>query len=1149
MKKEAILKWQLFIGVSVSYLTIIIMSIYLFNTFTQEVGEIRNATEDIGVKIQNLIEVDRIIMEACRHDLGEVTLNDSQREVVDMLDKIKADFSDTDPILVEINSFQKSVELFFADLKTGEDQSNATTVDRKLLETLVTINGQSMAVHHSLIELRKTSTSLSHRAIKKLESTAYFAIGIPLLFILFIFNRILKVMRELGRRSKQTHELNKEVKQVQKDIEDTNWVLTESAKLNEKINGQNDENIISELSFQCVRQSINFFAGALYIKKADGDTYYLKQKTGMDSSHEPPAVFTEQQGLLGDAAYSKEITVIQQDVDKIRSASSSLSANAIKTIIIAPLVYEKRSFGVLEIGGDYSEESITRTISYLKRVTRTMAMTIKFGQNHMLVEQLLGATQQQTEELEAQQEELRITNEDLIYKTNLLEASEEELRVQQEELRNTNDELVEKANQLAVRNRELGDSKKIVEQKVSEVEQASRYKSEFMANMSHELRTPLNSILILAKLLKDNKGSNLTNEQVKYASVIYGAGNDLLTLINDLLDLAKIESGTVELNYERIYSKSLISSLTSLFAATAADKNIELEISLVEDGPTSFLCDEYRLEQVLKNFLSNAIKFTEEHGKISLRISADKEQIYFAVRDNGKGISAEKQALIFDAFRQEDGSTSRKYGGTGLGLSISQEIAVLLGGQISLESELDNGSTFTLSIPNKQELKAGDVKGKDLRESDDEDCEHTNPTPSPSKAAETTQAKQPDEAAGQNLDLDAGKHLLIIEDDTKFADILKDFAERYGFSVMTSSDGGDGIKKAQQFKPHAIILDVMLPTADGWDVLRTLKADPETKHIPVHMMSAADFNQRDFIEKGAIGFLSKPVTEDSIERAFKNINLNIKEGVKKVLLIEDQEFQSEVIKTAFADHNINAVQCYSAQSALAKLAEGEHFDSIILDIKLPDEDGLDTLDKIKSMPRYQDTPIIINTAYDLSKEQISHIGQYTKAMVLKSNKSNSRLIDEAKLFLNKVSEEHYTPLKNVSKLSNINDRRDNLSGKKVLVADDDMRNIFALTTALESFDMEIEIANNGAEAVALVNNPESKIDIVLMDIMMPEMDGNEAIQEIRKLTKNKSLPIIAVTAKAMKGDREKSIKIGASDYISKPIDIDKLISLLRVWLN
>ena len=541
--------------------------------------------------------------------------------------------------------------------------------------------------------------------------------------------------------------------------------------------------------------------------------------------------------------------------------------------------------------------------------------------------------------------------------------------------------------------------------------------------------------------------------------------------------------------------------------------------------PSEFVSDEYRIQQVLKNFLSNAFKFTEKNGEVTFNTSSIDGNLHFDVVDNGKGISQEKQDLIFEAFTQEDGSTSRRYGGTGLGLSISREIASLLGGKITLTSELGRGSIFSLIIPYKEHVVL-EPKTKEIKKSKSEIS-----TPAPKLTVTKSNKKE--------------RSILIIEDDINFADILKGFAEEYGYNVTLAHDGEKGITIAKEIIPDAIILDVMLPIFDGWEVLSQLKADENTKHIPIHMMSAATFNKKDFIERGAIGFIHKPVTDITIQKTFETINLNISQSVKKILLIEDQELQSDFIKNSFSEHNINVLQTFSLKSAWEKLHAEPNIDCIILDLNLPDGNGLDFIEQIKKTPDLSKIPIIINTAYELPKEQYDKILSNARATILKSDKSSDRLIDEVNLFLNKIQDESYEPVKNIEPINSGN----NLKGKCVLIADDDMRNVFALTTSLESYDMTIEIANNGREAVDILKAEGDKIDIVLMDIMMPEMDGYEAIKIIREELKLKNLPILAVTAKAMKGDREKSIQIGANDYVSKPIDIEKLTSLMHIWLS
>jgi len=1135
------MKWELLIGVLIAYVIIIVASIYFFRAIERKMKEIKQTTEFVQSKMNILNEIEQQLSEAEQFKARYLLINDDtsleriaivKNRLQKSLILLRAELGNKSEFQSEINKLENSIETILNESKIEEQKKNSHDNDNKkrILSEQNLVNNHIFAVSNHLISHRDTQNDIVYTSVDDLKQLAYFIIGLPLIFVLYITNRVLKINKAMLRNKIKLEKFNQEYQEAQIEINNNNWILEESTKLYESISGIDDEDLIAEKAFKSISHSTSFFAGALYIRKAN--EYLLKQSTGFDATTSVPASFQEGEGLLGMAMQSKDIQVMDIPVDGELRSSSAIASNQIETLILTPLMFEQEALGILEIGGRFDKtQDLPRIIKYLRRVSRNLAMAIKVGHNHVLVEHLLAETQQQTEELEAQQEELRITNEELIYKTNLLESSEEELRVQQEELQQANTELEEKAHQLELRNEELNLAQKTVEEKIQEVELASKYKSEFMANMSHELRTPLNSILILAKLLKDNKGQNLNQDQVRYASVIHSAGNDLLQLINELLDLAKIESGKVELHFEEIDTHFFATSMENLFAATAAEKDIQFEVIIDKNTPPLFISDEYRVEQVVKNFLSNAFKFTEANGKVSFAIKSDRDNLKFIVTDTGKGIPEEKQGLIFEAFHQEDGSTSRKYGGTGLGLSISREIASLLGGRIALQSKVEEGSTFTLIIPYKAPEET-----------------HKNVTIHPQQKTEKKEpVKDKSIAPEESTDVIPGRHLLIIEDDVNFAYILKEFAETDGFHVMLAHDGAEGIQKAKQFRPHAIILDVMLPLFDGWEVLRTLKADATTKHIPIHTMSAATLPQKDFIEKGAIGFLSKPVTEESLKKAFETIDLHLKEGIKKVLLIEDQEFQSEIIKSTFAEQRINVIQAFTAHSALAKLNEEPNIDGIILDIKLPDANGLEVLKEIRSIPKYQDTPIIINTAYELSKEQIDQIHKHTKTMVLKSGKSNNRLIDEVTLFLNKISSEDYSPVKNMNKLKNIQTLQDNLQNKKVLIADDDMRNVFALTTTLQEYGMDIEIANNGLEALEIIN--KQPVDIVLMDIMMPEMDGFEAIEKIRSNKQHASLPIIAVTAKAMKGDREKSIQIGASDYISKPIDIDKLVSLMRVWLS
>ncbi|MHC8948105.1 response regulator [Sphingobacterium hungaricum] len=1147
MTKNNKYRIQITLSIVSAYLLIVLSFFYFFNQLTNSTDYSERIIQITGEKLaltsQLHGEVSKVIQQKALFIQNNNRLNlNSYSKSQDSIQTIFARLNKSDEVSNENSSIFKSLKTNIDSITDLENFKQISSSKSSQELTIQLVSEQQTArnlidsMDNDLLKARDRIVFEKHKDIQKAKIITISAIIVALFIIFYVLYKVIKALNFLRESAKNEFKLNKELKDVSKKVESANWVLEHSTILYEKLNGIDDERKICDITIQTASESLSSYASAIYIRKIDSYEFHLRAEQGLANKNENQNSFLEGEGFLGSIVKNKEHRIISLQESENYSINTTFIGNFPAQVILFPLVHENQCIGLLEVVGKFNKINQPSLLEYLKRIARNIATAIKFGQSHKLVENLLEETQRQTEELEAQQEELRITNEELIYKTNLLESSEEELRVQQEELSHTNFELTNKASELERRNLELNNAQKIVEQKIAEVEQASSYKSEFMANMSHELRTPLNSVLILAKLLQDNKKQNLTAEQVKYASVIHSAGSDLLELINELLDLAKIESGKVELNMESINAADFTNELHSLFKEIALQKNIEFTTTINAEIPKDFVTDEYRLQQILKNFLSNAFKFTEKSGKVDFSIDLKNDNLHFTVRDNGKGISGEKKDLIFEAFRQEDGSTSRKYGGTGLGLSISKEIASLLGGRIILESELEVGSSFTLVIPYQTEIKAETKIEIDEKPP-------TKETPLISKV-------DPMPIAVANEGNDLLKRILIIEDDTNFADILKTFAENYGFEVKIANDGVMGIKLAKQDIPDAIILDVMLPLTDGWEVLRTLKNDADTKHIPIHMMSAASLERKEFIEKGAIGFMAKPVSENSIKETFKTISLNISTTIKNVLLIEDQELQSDFIKNSFTDQNINVIQAFTAESALTKLNDSKNIDCIIMDLNLPDVTGLELLDEIKSIERYAEIPIIINTAYELTPKQTNHILSKSRAMVIKTGKSNSRLIDEVNLFLNKINTENYQPIKNTSNIvAKDGFRPNNLKGKKILVVDDDMRNVFALTTSLENQEMTVEVANNGKEAVDFLEDLQNKVDIVLMDIMMPEMDGYEAIEIIRKNKALKNLPIIAVTAKAMKGDREKSIQLGANDYVSKPIDMDKLISLMQVWIS
>ena len=651
--------------------------------------------------------------------------------------------------------------------------------------------------------------------------------------------------------------------------------------------------------------------------------------------------------------------------------------------------------------------------------------------------------------------------------------------------------------------------------------------------MSHELRTPLNSILVLARILKDNKPLNLSEDQVKYASVIFNAGNDLLTLINDILDLSKIESGKLEMQNEAVKVTEILHDMEMLFTEVARNKNIQYTLNSSKDLPKTLITDKVRVEQILKNLLSNAFKFTPENGTISVNVVPGDEakSISFKIKDSGIGIPLDKQKIIFEAFQQADGSTSRRYGGTGLGLSISRELVTLLGGKITLTSEPGVGSEFVLNIPLEAAITLPIMEGIT-----------TNETPSAAPAFLTPAAQLVKKENKEPL-------VVIVEDDKNFADILYNYAHDHGYRSILINEGTHAVETIRDNQPDAVILDIMLPGKDGWQILKELKKDPATMHIPVHLMSAGEAAANRVRREGAISFLKKPIDTGLLDKLFTDIMAQ--SGIKftQILLIEDNKTQSNALNELMQSQGITVDQAFDGESAFRMLHENE-YQCVILDLNLPDISGLDFLDKIKGIEQFKQLPVIINTAMELDKTSVSRLMQYANAMVVKTNKSADRLIDEVNLFLNKVREsaDQQKDPGFIPKSKSVMQGKDVIKGKKVLIVDDDMRNIFALSSALQGYDMIVEIANDGQEAIDKLEAVKD-IDMVLMDIMMPVMDGYEATKFIRRQNKWAKLPVIALTAKAMMDDREKCIAAGANDYITKPVDMDRLISLMQLWLG
>ncbi|MBD1394764.1 response regulator [Mucilaginibacter glaciei] len=993
------------------------------------------------------------------------------------------------------------------------------------MDSIRDINKRVIENENNLLVQRKiNSEKASREAILVIVIGSLIFLGIIIIMFFYIqgtFNRQKKIEEEV-------RVANLELEKVLEENRAKNWLLTGTGVLNEKMQGQQSEKELAENILAEISKYTQALTGTFYLYDENLDRLDLHASYAFSNPAALKQHINLSEGWIGQAAKDERAAVVKGKLnDKLVVGSSMLESDLLETFIV-PFFFDKKLKGVVEIG--YLNEVHPAVKDYILLVANDIGIAVNTAQARTIMHDLFEETQQQAEELEAQQEEMRVTNEELMNKTEMLQASEEELRVQQEELRTTNAELEEKASLLEEKNQAIEEARQSITAKADELETTGKYKSEFLANMSHELRTPLNSILVLARILKDNKPANLSEDQIKYASVIFNAGNDLLTLINDILDLSKIESGKLEMQNEVVKISDILGDMQSLFAEFAINKKINYKTSAI-DVPQTIFTDKVRVEQVIKNLLSNAFKFTPEHGSITITASPGHRDntVSFKIKDSGIGIPADKQKIIFDAFQQADGSTSRQYGGTGLGLSISRELAGLLGGSISLKSEPGVGSEFTLTLP----FEAVEVAVADVQT-----VESFTPTTSNFLGG----IKKPSTPDRDPL-------VVIVEDDKNFANILEDYARDHGYTSVMVNEGTNAVQIIKEKQPDAVILDIMLPDKDGWQILKELKEDSETVHIPVHLMSAGEAAANRVRKEGAISFLKKPVNTETLDKLFGDIMANSGTKFTQILLIEDHKAQSQALKDLMQSQGITVDQAFDGESAFNMLYQNE-YQCVILDLNLPDISGLDLLDKIKEVDRFASLPVIINTAMELDKTSVNRLMTYANAMVVKTSKSSDRLIDEVNLFLNKISETgiQATGTSNTGKTKAITKGKDAIKGKKVLIVDDDMRNIFALSSALESYDLNVVIANDGEEAITRLEEI-ADIDIVLMDIMMPKMDGYEATRHIRKQNKWAKLPVIALTAKAMKDDREKCIAAGANDYITKPVDMDRLIALMQMWLD
>jgi CheY-like chemotaxis protein/signal transduction histidine kinase/CHASE3 domain sensor protein len=908
------------------------------------------------------------------------------------------------------------------------------------------------------------------------------------------------------------------------------WIRSGQMGLSEQLQGDQTLDKLGNNLLGFLAGFLEAQVGAVYIAEAG----QYRRFAGFALPAQGLETFRPGDGLVGQAARDKRVLRVRDVPAGYLPISSGIGMGTPNELVVIPASIDGVVHAVLELGFFGATDADQREL--LSRASESIAIAVRAAKDRRRLEELLQETQQQAEELQSGQEELRVSNEELEEQGRALRESQANLEVQQSALEQINSQLEEQTNLLEHQKDALAKARDVLTARSDELQRANEYKSEFLANMSHELRTPLNSTLILAKLLADNKDGNLTATQVKYAQTITSAGNDLLRLINDVLDLSRIESGKVELSPEQVSISNAVESLAKTFQPTADQNGLRFSWLIEPGAPEQVETDQQRLGQILKNLLSNAFKFTEK-GEVALRVfSQHDDSVSFAVRDTGAGIAAHQQEVIFEAFRQADGSIHRKFGGTGLGLSISRDLAALLGGAITVQSELGAGSVFTLTIPRSFSAKAPLTREAQA--------------PPLVRTQKRSDPESPKPAAADDRDAIApgGRVILLVEDDAAFAMILRDLVHEMGFQCVATTSANDGLVAAAQFLPSAIILDVNLPDHSGLGVLDQLKRDPRTRHIPVHIVSVSDY-KREALELGAIGYALKPAKREELVGALRRMEATFSQSLRHVLVVEDDPRQRESIRHLLSNGDVQITAVASAGDALARL-KATTFDCMVVDFNLPDYSGYDLLEKMSQEEDVAFPPVIVYTGRALSREEEQRLRRYSKSIIIKDARSPERLLDEVTLFLHQV--EAKLPPEHQQMLKAVRDRESILEGRRVLVVEDDVRNVFALSSVLEPKGMSVVIARNGREALDVLTRssqePSKRIDLVLMDIMMPEMDGLTAMREIRKRGEWKTLPIIALTAKAMADDHDKSLAAGANDYIAKPLDIEKLLSLVRVWM-
>jgi CheY-like chemotaxis protein/signal transduction histidine kinase len=949
---------------------------------------------------------------------------------------------------------------------------------------------------------------------------------------------------ELGTLAREANQMAASLQRLGQERDHTDWLKTGQTGLAHELRGELEPEEVAERAVRFLSAYIRAPLGALYFGDAQRTFRLLGRCSLASTTGDAPTVhsFRAGEGLLGQAALQQDIAVIDEVPAEYLRVSSGTGEGQPRGLLLVPLLHLGKVKGVLELATFRAFMPEAREL--LSTVRETLVIALEVAQARTSMRELLAETQRQAQRLSGQEQELRANN--------------EELQAQQEELRQTNDELDLQRKRLEQQNHELEEARRSLQQKAAELTTVSAYKSRFLANMSHELRTPLNSMLILSDLMARNEGANLTDKQVEFCRTIHGAGKDLLALINQVLDLSKIEAGKQQVQIEAVELSEIVQHLRRIFEPMATDKGLAFVAELEPGLPATIRSDRQRLDQILTNLLGNAIKFTTQ-GRVTLQVRrpgadarlrradlAPDRAIALIVSDTGVGIAAKDQDLVFAPFERLETKADRRYGSTGLGLSIARELAALLGGELHLDSTPGKGSTFTCYLPFEGPAKEAAENGQDDGHDGPEGEENQDSRSPTSDAASASRVPlpMPITVRDDRDSLQSGTaHLLVIEDDPRFAEILAGIIHARGFKAVVATSGAEGLELARRHHPAGIILDVKLPDRTGWTVMEQLRSHAETQAIPVHFLSAVDAPERGWA-MGAIGYLTKPASHRELVSMVQTLAPTAGSHPHRILVLEENADRAQSLKQLLASDGLEAVQVKSMAEAFSAMTS-ERFVCLVLDVALPDMSGLEFLEALKRRDDLERPPVVVYTGRALTKDETRRIEEYAQAVVLKEGRSSERLLEEIRLFIHHL--ERRLPREHRQRPRLMRDEPD-FRGKKMLVVDDDMRTVYALSALLRTKGVEVLMADTGRAALETLKK-HSGVDAVIMDVMMPEMDGYEAMRLIRQEPRYSALPVIALTAKAMKGERERCLEAGASDYLSKPVDNEELVSLLANWLG